>query len=192
MLADILHPTQYKFRHYTKTPDGRDHLLWGSGIGDVAHHGIHRGDQLEVEAILDQLWTPNALADGGEQAILDVFFRAGAAPTFAFRLYNDTPIDTDTLSTLVGEVSGSGYGGISVARNTTDWPSLALDGGDYKVTSATKTFTATGAWTAATQLVLASVTSGTAGTFYAWAPLSQSRTLGNGDSLDVTMGLKAA
>lgn len=197
MKADLQHPTQYKFRHYSPDETGRQYLIWASDIGEFQESDrIYRGSAKELEVIREQLWIPNALMDGGENAILDVFFRAGTAPTFYFGLYNDTPIDTDTPATLAGEVTGTGYARISVARNTTDWPSLALDSGDYKVTSATKTFTAAGSsWSQATSLVL--VSSGpaggtTTGVAYAWAALSQTRQLGDGDSLDVTMGLKAA
>jgi hypothetical protein len=137
-------------------------------------------------------WVPNQLVDGGEQSMLDVFYRAGTAPTFHFSLWNDTPVDTDTIATLVSEVTGTGYARISVARNSTDFPTLALDAGDYRVTSIQKTFTAGGAWTAATALALISPLTGTAGTFYAWAPLSQTRTLATSDTLNVTMAIKLA
>lgn len=122
--------------------------------------------------------------------MLDVFFRNGTAPGFHFALYNDTPVDTDTLATLVNEVSGGGYARIAVARNTTDFPTLALDAGDFQVSSVTKTFNATGTWTAATILALVEPLTGTAGDFYAWASLSATRNLVNGDSLDASMDIK--
>ena len=62
----------------------------------------------------------NAFADEGEQLILDVFLRGAAAPSgFFLRLYNDTPVETDTLSTLTGEPSGNGYSPATVERSAT-------------------------------------------------------------------------
>ena len=75
---------------------------------------------------------------------------------------------------------------------STDWTDPALDSGDMQTVTPTKTFTATGTWTAATQLVLATVGTGTAGLFIAWAALSATRTLVNGDTLDVTLAVKLA
>lgn len=186
--------TTYKFRHFRSlepgNPDAPRELIWASTLGEL-DEGIRKGSLQEQEIIHSQEWIENALADAGEQSILDVWFRASASvPTFYFALFNDTPVDTDTPATLTGEVTGTGYARISVARNTTDWPTLALDAGDYQVTSATKTFSAGGTWTSATQLCLMSDASGTTGSFWAWAALSATRTLQNGDTLDVSMAVK--
>lgn len=184
--------TKAKFRHYA----GDGSLLWASdgrkpgetfGPGDVL-----RGSKAELEIIRSQLWTPNALADEGEIDILDVYFEDQAVrATLSGRLYNDTPIETDTLATLTGEVTGTGYAAVTFTRGT-DWSAPALDAGDGKTTSVVKTFTAGGAWTVATSLVLATVATGTAGLFIAWIMLSVSRTLANTETLDVTVGVKLA
>lgn len=185
------HPTSWRFAHWRTGEDGARELVWASGgVGELP--GLREGSPLAVEALLDRLWTPNAWADEGEEDMLDTYFRNGTAPTFFFSLWNDTPVDTDTLATLLGEVTGTGYARISVARNTTDWPTHALQGGDWRTDSVTKTFTAGGAWTAATQLVLASVSSGTSGLHLGWAALSATRTLASGDSLDTSMRVSLA
>lgn len=179
-----LHPTNYRFRQYRG-----DRLIWANGVGEL-DGSIRRGTPAEAEVIAAQDWLPNGLADEGEQSILDVYFRGGTAPSgFYLRLYDDTPAEDDTLETLTGEVTGSGYSAIAVARNSTDFPTLALDSGDYKVTSATKTFTATGTWSDATQLVLAT-TSNDTGLLIAYVALSTTRTLVNGDSLAVDLSVK--
>jgi hypothetical protein len=183
--------TQYKFRHYRQGS-----LIWASDgprLGEEFPVGlIHKGSKADIEVRRSQLWTPNALADEGEKDILDVYLDDVAVRASLFlRLYNDTPAETDTLATLTGEVTGTGYGAITLTRGT-DWSDPALDSGDMQSVTPTKTFTAGGAWSAATQLVLASVASGTAGLFIAWAALSQSRTLGSGDTMDVTMAMKLA
>lgn len=148
----------------------------------------------------DLLWEDrdvhNELTDEGEQSILDVYFRNGTAvATFYGRLYNDTPVDTDTLATLTGEVTGTGYDPSTQAvwaRNSTDWPTLALDSGDYRVSGLQRSYVAGGAWTAATVLVLASVATGTAGLHLAWVSLSTTRTLALNDTLNVTPRVKLA
>lgn len=178
--------TIYKFQHY----NGDGKLLWASGLGDLADENIYRKNRFDI--LRQQDWLYNDLADEGEKDILDVYFDDVAVRgTLYFRLYNDTPAETDTLATLVNEVTGTGYTGIAVTRST-DWSDPTLDSGDMKTTSVTKTFTAGGTWTAANQLVLATVQTGTAGLFIAWAPLSATRTLLNTDTLDVTMGVKLA
>ena len=185
--------TRYKFRHYRLGPDGQRYLVWASdekkfeefALGQILH-----GSRQDLEIQRSQLWTPNALADEGELDFLDVYVedQAVRASTF-FRLYNDTPAETDTLATLVNEVSGTGYTAPTVTRGT-DWSAPALDGGDGLSTSVVKTFTAGGTWTAATQLVWATVATGTSGLFLGWVALSATRTLVNTDTLDVTLGVK--
>ena len=142
--------------------------------------------------VWSQDWTPNALADEGEQAILDVFFRAATAPTtFYLGLYNDTPVETDGLSDLTGEPSTFGYAREEITRDNTGWPTLALDSGDYQLTSATVQFGATGgSWGPVTYAVLATTANDT-GLLIAFVALSQSRTLNDGETLDVSMALKA-
>lgn len=133
----------------------------------------------------------NALADEGEQYFLGVGLRGTtmAANTY-LRLFNDTPAETDTLSTLTGEPSGSGYSAQTLSSDATGWPTLGLDSGDYQATSATKTFTASGGTIGpVTYLVLATSTDGT-GKLLSYAALSTSRTLSDGDSLNVTYKLK--
>lgn len=176
----LAHPTEYRFRHYR---EGR--LLWASSIGDVDA----QADELEV--VEAQLWTPNAIADEGEQWILDTFFRGAAAPAgFFLRLATAAPTDTSTLAT-VSQVTGTGYAPIAVARNTTDWPTLALNAGDFRVVMATKTFTATGTWTAATHMYLAT-TSDNTGKLISYAALGTTRTLVNGDTLAVDYNVTAS
>ncbi len=140
-------------------------------------------------------WTETAknnLADGGEQMFLDVTLRAGTAPTnYYIALYNDTIVDTDTLSTVTGEPSTNGYARQLVERSATGWPTLALDSGDYQATSSTETFTASGgSWGPVTYAALVTASSGTTGTLVSYAALSQSRTLASGESLQVTYRVK--
>lgn len=183
-MRNLKHPTHWQF-HQTRG----DRIIWASGLGDIDIPA----DEAESLFYL-QPWTPNVLADQGEQDILDVYFRGATAPTnFYLRLYNDTPVETDTLATLTGEVTGTGYTGVAVARNSTDWPTLALDSGDYMVTMANKVFTAGGAWTAATYLVMATAQTGTSGKVILYSALGATRTLAvSGDTLTVNATVKLA
>lgn len=187
-------PTNYTFRHYRKGADGEDYLIWGSTIGELAIGDVRRGSRQEVDAIEHQLWLPNNLVDEGEEDMLDVYLRNGTAPTnFFLRLYNDTPVDTDTLATLTGEVVGTGYPGThTIARSAVGWPTHAIDGGDWKTTSLLILWVAAGTWTTATHSVLATVTTGTAGLLIAYRALGAARNLIATDTLDANIGIKLA
>ena len=190
--------TKYKFRHYRPTPDGGPSSLVWAQDGDVGSEefelgSLLKGSRAELEIRRSQLWAPNALMDKGEIDILDVYVndQAVRASTF-FRLYSDGAIaETDTLATLTNEVSGTGYTGITVTRDT-DWSAPALDGGDGQSTSVVKQFSASGTWTAADELVWATVATGTAGLALGFVALSTTRTLTSGDTLDVDLAVKLA
>jgi len=135
----------------------------------------------------------NNLADEGESAILDLFFRGGTAPTaFSLALFNDTPVDTDTVAGLTGEPATNGYARIALARDTTDFPTLALDSGDFMVTSKKVTFTASGGAIGPVTYAVLIATIGGAAKLIAYKALSQARTLSDGETLDVTYKLKIA
>jgi hypothetical protein len=141
------------------------------------------------------LWSEvirNALADEGEKYILDDFFRNLNAPaTFYLGLCNDALQDTDTLADILNEPVGNGYARQEITRNSTGWPVLALDAGDYQVISKLVTYLATGGSIGPVNtMFLCNVLSGTAGYHYAWAALSQSRTLANGEALGCKIKVK--
>lgn len=137
--------------------------------------------------IIEKWSKQNDLADEGERSLLDVYFRGQNIPsTFYVRLFNDTPVETDTLSDLVGEPSGHGYSPIPLQVNTTDFPTLELDGGDYQVVSKQITFAATGGSIGpVTYAILATTTK-----LIAYVALSQARTLTNGQTLKITFTIK--
>lgn len=138
----------------------------------------------------------NNLSDEGELSVLEVYLRAssGAQPgTFYLRLYGDTPVDTDSMGSLTGEPAGSGYAAATVWRNTSGsgWPTMGLQSGDYRADSGTFSFTCnSGSWGPVTYAVLSSVGSGTNGLLVSYVALSGSRTLQNGDTLNVSIQVK--
>lgn len=180
--------TQHKFRHYRPDPDGRgDVLIWAQSgdktmyEADGQHGQIFRGSKLENEIIHDSLWTPNALADEGEVDILDVYFDIAALHTnFYLGLSESTPVEASTLASITEKAVTLGYARKVVARGSA-WTAPTAGGG---TTSDTVTYTASGTWNAVTDCFLTDVSSGTSGTFIAWAVLSATRSLLNLDTLD--------
>jgi hypothetical protein len=141
--------------------------------------------------LLRQWMRENTLLDEGEQMILDIAFRAAAQGSFYLGLANDTPLETDTLADLAGEPVGNGYARQALARNTTDWPVLALDSGDYRVISKLATFMAAGGSIGpVTMMFLCDAASGTVGKYIAWAALSETITLGDAESLGCKIRVK--
>lgn len=185
--------TFYRFGHYRQMPDGRSSLIWTPSVGEIPLGEVIRGSDAEEAIFRGEEWLPNNLADEGEKDILDVYFDDQAVRGSLFgRLYNTTPTDTSTLASISGtEVTGTGYGAVTFTRGT-DWSDPALDAGDYRTSSTTKQFSAGGAWSAASHLVLATAATGTSGLLIAYRALSATRTLGAGDTLDVSVNVKLA
>lgn len=181
------HPTEWRYIHRRG-----DKIIWASDIGEL---DIVRFSPEYFDLLREQPYTLNALADEGEQDILDVYFRALTAPTsFYVGLLNSTPTDTTTLSTMSNEPSGNGYARQQITRNNTGWPTLALDSGDYRVVSTVETFTASGGSIGPVtySFLCTNAASGTSGKFLTYTALSEARTMANGESLEVTTRIKLA
>jgi hypothetical protein len=134
----------------------------------------------------------NALADEGEELALAVFLKGQSQGSFYLGLSDDTPDDTYLLTDLSGEPSGNGYARQEIERSAVGWPTLAMDAGDFMATSKLVTVTASGGTIGpVTIMFLTDVVSGTAGKFIAWATLSATRTLQNGEALGCKMKIKA-
>lgn len=122
----------------------------------------------------------------GEKNKNEVFFqRKNMSAIFYIRLFNDTPVKEDTIATLLGEPSGNGYEPQPLNADDIDWPTLAEDSGDWKITGKLVTFSASGSgWGPVTSMVLA--TSGNGGEAVFWSMLSQARTVNAGENLLIT------
>lgn len=141
--------------------------------------------------IIDQFSEYNALADEGEYLVLDVAFRQATQPTnFYLGLVNDTPVETDALTDLTGEPSGYGYTRQTIEANATGWPTLALDGGDYMLTSSEETFTASGGSIGPVTYAFLATSTDNTGKLVAYVALSTSRTMADGESLKCTLKIK--
>lgn len=107
---------------------------------------------------------------------------------FYIGLAQDASLDEADALTDISEVTGTGYARQAVASDNTDLTSAATGTNDRKVTTKTVTFTASAAdWDEANTAFLCNVASGTAGKLIASAPLSAARTLGNGETLTVSL-----
>jgi hypothetical protein len=184
--------TSYQFAHH-RTVDGERCLIWGNGIGELI---VPVASSDYTEALHDRRWEDNALVNEGEIEILETYFRAQAkAATLYGRLYGaGSVLETSTLAAPVAtEVAGTGYApGTQCAWTVgnTDFGAAVDVAGSHTTTSTTKTFTAgAGGWTAAVQLFLATVATGTAGKLLAFVPLSATRTLAATDTLDVSVAV---
>lgn len=134
---------------------------------------------------------PNDLADEGESQMLDVYYRGAAGPTqFYVGLFDDTPLETDGLLNLIGEPSGGGYARQLIERSNVGFPTLELNAGDFQVVSKTVTFTASGGSIGPVTYAVLATTIDNTGLFVAFKVLSQSRTLADGESLDVQLTIK--
>lgn len=127
-----------------------------------------------------------ALIDQGEESIIKSYFQAVANSTpSAFKVELATDATIAETATTYTKVAGTGYAEVSVARDGTDW-TAAFSGGDWRVTSKNCVFTAGGTWTGATKVVLEAVLN-SVDTIVAYADLSATRTLFNGDTLTCTV-----
>ena len=91
--------------------------------------------------------------------------------------------DTSTGSTA-NEVSGGSYVRKSVTNNATNWPAAS---GGAKANGAAITFvTATGDWGTVTYFAILDAAS--AGNILGWGALTQSKTIGNGDTASFAIG----
>jgi hypothetical protein len=167
----------------------------------IPQHGIkHLNSKGEI------LWTneeqiDNLLHDEGEQAILSAYFATaytgyGAPPA---NLYlgldaRESLAEADTLASLSGEPNGNGYARIALSTAGTGVAGqdfvISQPVASYQAASKIVTFTCTDlAWSGVTKLFLCTVGTGTAGKLICSLPLSATRTLQVGDSLQASMTL---
>ena len=152
---------------------------------------IHKNEDDEV--LYNSGWLKNDMTDDGLEEMYDVYFRGESAPDSPFEigLNNDSLSQTSSFEDLT-EVTGTGYSRPIIERNTTGFPTLALDNTDMQVTTKTVTFENTGssAWTEAVDGFLLSNDSGNGYRLISFKALSAPRTLQPGDTLDVTINIK--
>ncbi len=124
----------------------------------------------------------------GLQFILEVTFTEEQSVPVNFYIGLATDVSLSETASLGDqtEVSGTGYARQAVASDNVDITSAATGTNDYKVTTKTVTFTAGGTWTGAKTVFLATTLNDT-GVLIASAPLSETRTLADTDTLTIAM-----
>jgi hypothetical protein len=163
--------------------------LWSP---DLWHPVMGRGQVLNPDGSVawEESWQLNAVADEGEKAILDVFYREQANVAKYLALLTAAPSETTTMATMTELGAGVGYSRQQIAAG--DWSAPALDAGDMQTQAAEKTFgPATGAW-AITHVAIVTVASGTGGLFLQFLALSANPTnIASGQSFKYTYRTKA-
>jgi hypothetical protein len=144
--------------------------------------GPFADDPALTSVLAEQTAFLNNLADQGEDDILDVYFNDQAVRASLYgRLTNATLGEASTPTTVdTSEPVGNGYGSVTYTRDT-DWtPGVSV------VTGAQKTYTASGGTIGpVTDFALTTDSTGTTGLLIAYVALSATRTLLDGDSLNV-------
>lgn len=121
-------------------------------------------------------WMPNALADEGEQSMINVYLRELTNVTKYIALLNDATIaETDTMALMVeSKTPGTdGYNRQQIASG--DWGAPGLDAGDYMSTGAQETFgPITGTNLTLTHAAFVTTATGTGGLFLGYIATSTS------------------
>lgn len=162
----------------------RPSVFWGKGTvlnsdGTVDHE-------------LD--WVQNAVADEGEQSVLNVWLKATTNPSKYLALLNQaSPGETTTMGTMTESNTPTANGYNRQVILTSDWSTPALTGGDYKTTAAEMTFgPASGSSWTLTHAILVTALTGTSGLFLLFIALSASTTIAVGQSFKYTLALSAS
>jgi len=152
---------------------------------------VHKDKNGEV--LEDSGFMGNHVTDDGFELLYDSFFRGASAPdNFAIGLAQNSLGQTDSLGDVM-EVTGTGYERQALERSAIGFPSLGLDGGDMEIESATVQFENTaeeGAWDSAVDGFLVAEGASIDDALVCYRPLSATRTLQVGDTLDVTIRVK--
>jgi hypothetical protein len=152
-------------------------------VAEVVHRDCN-GEPIWQETI------HNIFHDEGEEYLCKVAFSEELAVPANHYIGLDARgslAEGDTLADLSGEPSGSGYARQAVATDNSDY-TVSQSGGNWQARTKTVTFTASGGSIGAVNnCFLCDAASGTSGDLYCSLALSQSRTLADGESLDVNM-----
>jgi hypothetical protein len=124
----------------------------------------------------------------GLQYLLEVGFteEQSAPANFYIGLCTDASLAEDASLGDQTEVTGTGYARQTVASDNVDITSATTGTADRKVTTKEVTFTASDTWDGANTVFMAT-SNDDSGKLLASAPLSTTRTLGNGDTLTVSI-----
>lgn len=154
---------------------------------------VHKDAEGNVK--YDSGFLPNHMTDDGIQEMYETYFQGDAGPDNGFEIgLNQASLSQTSSFANLNEVTGTGYARKAVTRDgeATGFPTLALDAGDMQIVTCTVTFENTGstAWDGAVDGFLNSDDSVDDETLICYRPLSATRTLQAGDTLEVTIKVK--
>jgi hypothetical protein len=123
------------------------------------------------EVLWESEWIPNALADEGEENILNVWLREQAHLTKYLALLTAAPSETTTMATMTELGTGVGYSRQQILA--AEWGAPALDAGDMQSAAPEKSFgpASSSNWTL-THVALVTTASGTGGKFLSFLAVS--------------------
>jgi len=132
----------------------------------------------------------NTITDEGEEAFLKQLFQdVTIGASFYVGLCNQTPVETDTLSSITTEPTvTNGYARELLTRNAVDWPGVDAVNGVKRISSKQLTFAASGGAfsTDFTRAFLCDAASGSTGTLFSYSgPLAAAITLADGEDFDM-------
>jgi hypothetical protein len=137
---------------------------------------------------------PNVFHDGGEEWLCKVAFSEQMSVPSAFYIGLDNrtePSEEDTLASLSGEPTGNGYARQAVNSDDTDWTVSQDSGsGDWQALSKTVTFTANGGSIGPVTQMFLATSANNSGVLICTRPLSQERTLADGESLECSLYIR--
>ena len=137
----------------------------------------------------------NALAQQGEEAVLETFFRGDATYTpaqYYVRLCNDSLLVTDTLTTILNEPVGSGYVAQLLERSAVGFPTKEIDAGAYRIVSKVLSFTAAGGAIGPVTTAYLATSIDNTGKLIAYRPLVMTRTILDGDTMTINFRIKVS
>lgn len=110
-----------------------------------------------------------------------------APQQFYVRLCNDTLLETETLSSVVGEPVGNGYLPQLLERSIVGYPTKEIITGDYRLTSKVLTFGAVGGAIGPVSTAYLATTIDNTGKLICYRALAMTRTILDGDFMTVQM-----
>jgi len=106
-----------------------------------------RGQYIITPENGEQIILPNTIVGEGAEQFLAELFNGTVAASLHMGLCNQVPDNSDVLADISTEptIGVGSYARVPLARNSTDWPSIASADGESFITSKAVVFTASGA-----------------------------------------------
>lgn len=143
--------------------------------------------------ILSEFTKDNFLTNLGEKQVLLALFRGETVPDiYQVGLFYGTLFEESTIIQVPNEPSGNGYSREVLQRQSSDFPIIALDEGDYVLYTKTITITALGGNIGPVDgAFMSSVDEDDIEVLFSVMSMPTNITINNGESLEFTIKIKA-